>query len=287
LGTIVTLTTDFGLTEAYVGTMKGVLLGVNPDATLVDVCHNVKAHSITQAAFVLKTAYPYFPKKSVHLVVVDPGVGTERRAIILKTPEQIFVAPDNGVLSYVIAKYLAKPLGDEPLPQQPGAVRLFKAELSREAEAVAITNTRFFHSPVSPTFHGRDIMAPVAGLLSLGLPPIQFGQPISSLCAFSLPEPDRISGGALVGHVMHVDSFGNLITDIHEEDLPDDNGGLTVEVAGRNIDGLVNTYAEGRGLLALVNSSGHLEVAMRDGSACSILDTRLGDEVVVKPIRSK
>jgi S-adenosylmethionine hydrolase len=196
------------------------------------------------------------------------------------------VAPDNGVLSYVINDYLAKPLGGEPLPQQPGAVRLFKAELTREAEAVAITNSRFFHNSVSATFHGRDIMAPVAGLLSLGLNPIQFGESVSSLCAFALPEPDRVSGGALVGHVMHIDSFGNLITDIQRDDLPD-GGGLTVEVAGRKIEGLVNTYAESRGLLALVDSSGHLEVAMRDGSACSILDARLGDEVIVKPLKSR
>ncbi len=287
MGAIITLTTDFGLTEAYVGAMKGVLLGVNPDAILVDICHDVRAHSITQAAFILKTAYPYFPRKSVHLVVVDPGVGTERRAVILKTPQGVFVAPDNGVLSYVINDYLAKPVGGEPLPQQPGVVRLYNAELTREAEAVSITNSRFFHNPVSSTFHGRDIMAPVAGLLSLGLNPIQFGQPVSSLGAFSLPEPDRVSGGALVGHVMHIDNFGNLITDIHSHDLPEDGGGLTVEVAGRRIEGLVSTYAEGRGLMALVGSSGHLEVAMRDSSACSILDARLGDEIIVRSFKSR
>jgi len=286
LGAIITLTSDFGLTDAYAAAIKGVILGINPDATLVDICHNIKAQGVAQAAFVLKTAYPYFPKKAVHLVVVDPGVGSERHTIVFKTPEGCFVAPDNGVLSYVIARYLARPLSGEPLPQQPGVARLYKAELSKEVEAVAISNSRFFRTPVSPTFHGRDIMAPVAALLSLGLPLVQFGQPLSWLAAFQPPEPERAPGGSLVGHILHVDGFGNLITDIRQEDLPGTDG-LTVEVGGRTIDGLASTYAEGRGLLALVGSSGHLEVAMRDGSACSMLGARLGDEVIVRTAKSR
>ena len=282
MSAIITLTSDFGLTDAYVAAMKGVILGVNPDARLVDICHSIQPQSVSQAAFVLKTACSFFPQKTVHLVVVDPGVGGERQAVILKTPHACFVAPDNGVLSYVIARHLAKPLQDEATLKQPGGIKLLEAALTREVEAVAITNTRFFHSPVSPTFHGRDIMAPVAALLSLGLPPIQFGQPLSVLAAFPLPRPQGVSGGSLVGHILHIDSFGNLITDIQEEDLPGADG-LTVEVAGRRINGLVNTYAEGRGLLALIGSSGHLEVALRDASACSILNARVGDEVIIRP----
>jgi S-adenosylmethionine hydrolase len=282
MSAIVTLTSDFGLVDAYVAAMKGVILGINPDARLVDICHNIQPQNVSQAAYVLKTAYTFFPQKTVHLVVVDPGVGSERQAVILKTLNAYFVAPDNGILSHIIAQHLAKPLQDEATPQQPGRIKLLKAILTREVEAVAITNTRFFHTPVSPTFHGRDIMAPVAALLSLGLPPIQFGQPLSVLAAFPLPRPDTVSGGVLVGHILHIDSFGNLITDIQEDDLHSVDG-LTVEVAGRRINGLVNTYAEGRGLLALIGSSGHLEVALRDASACSILSVRVGDEVIIRP----
>lgn len=281
MSALITLTTDFGLADGYVAAMKAVILGINPEAKLVDICHNIEPQSIRQAAFVLSTAYPFFPKKTVHLVVVDPGVGSERQAIILKTPSASFVAPDNGVLSYAIEPHLAEPPDEEAGPAS--ETGLVKVALKPEVEAVAITNTRFFRSPVSPTFHGRDILAPVAALLSLGLPPMQFGQPLSSVAMFPLPQPDRGADGSLVGHVLHVDNFGNLITDIKGDDLAGAED-VTIEVGGRLISGLARTYAEGRGLLAVIGGSGHLEVALRDASAASLLDARIGDEVIVRQV---
>jgi S-adenosylmethionine hydrolase len=198
MGGIITLTTDLGLTDAYVAAMKGVILGINPEAKLVDICHSIKPQNISQAAFVLSTAYQFFPQKTIHMVVVDPGVGTERRAIILRTPSADFVAPDNGVLSYVIQQFSAKPVEDIVNAQQ--------IELEPEMEAVALTEPRFWRSPVSPTFHGRDVFAPVAALLSLGFPPIDFGEAITSILMLPLPRPYQALDGLLVGHILHMDT---------------------------------------------------------------------------------
>lgn len=268
---IITLTTDFGLIDAYVAAMKGVILSINPRARLIDICHTIKPQDIQQAAFVLSTAYRFFPKRTIHLVVVDPGVGSKRRAIILRTPLADFVAPDNGVLSYVIQQSSAKPIADKVNRQQ--------IELEPELEAVTITKPEFWRSPVSPTFHGRDIFAPVAARLSLGFPPIDFGEAITSVTMLPLPHPYRASGGLLVGHILHIDGFGNLITDIKSDDLPQTNGAITIEVGNHHISGLSRTYAEGEGLLALIGSSGYLEVTLKGGSACAVLDAEVGSEI--------
>jgi S-adenosylmethionine hydrolase len=242
MSTIITLTTDFGLADAYVAAMKGVILGINPEVKIIDICHFIKPQNIAQAAFVLSTAYPYFPKKTVHVVVVDPGVGAERRAIILRAPSADYVAPDNGVLSYIIGQSLAKPVMEE------GRVSLMgETKPGADIEVVAITNPKFWRSPVSATFHGRDIFAPVAAMLSLGFPPIEFG-----------------------------------VTDIKSDDLSLKAEHITIEVGGQLISGLERTYAEGSGLLAVIGSSGYLEVSLRGGSACSLLDVRVGDEVRLK-----
>lgn len=155
----VTLTTDFGTADGYAAAMKGVILGINPAARLVDISHGIQAQNIPQAAFVLGTACPYFPDGTVHLVVVDPGVGTARRAVILKTPRAYFVAPDNGVLSYVVRD------GEKADRAEKGPRHI---KLPPGLEAVSITRPRFWRQPVSATFHGRDIFAPVAARLSLG-----------------------------------------------------------------------------------------------------------------------
>jgi len=274
MNAIVTLTTDFGLSDAYVASMKGVLLGINPEAKLVDICHSIKPQNIPQAAFVLGTAYPYFPAKTIHLVVVDPGVGTERRAIILRVPQACFVAPDNGVLSYVFQQFLAEPVLDR------GKVSIKeRAKPSADIEVVQITNPRFWRAPVSPTFHGRDIFAPVAAALSLGFPPIEFGGPITSVEMLPMPRPYKRPGGSLLGHVLHIDSFGNLISDIRGDDLPHNGQPFTVEVKNERIYGLSHTYAQGSGLLALIGSSGYLEISLKGGSASSLLDAQIGDEV--------
>jgi len=274
MGAIITLTTDLGLTDAYVAAMKGVILGINPEAKLIDICNTIEPQNIPQAAFVLNTAYPFFPPKTIHVVVVDPGVGTERRAIILRTQSADFIAPDNGVLSYVIQRYSVRPVGS--------SVRLQQVELEPQIEAVAITKSEFWRTPVSPTFHGRDIFAPIAALLSLGFPPIDFGEAISSVAVLPLPQPYKTPDGSLVGHIFHIDSFGNLITDIKGDDLPQTKGGITIEVGNKVIQRLSYTYAEGRGLLALIGSSGYLEIAVNGGNARALLDAKVGDEVKVR-----
>lgn len=272
MGAVITFTTDFGLADGYVAAMKGVVLGINPAAQLVDICHSIKPRNISQAAFVLSTACGFFPRRTIHLVVVDPGVGTERRAIILRTPEADFVAPDNGVLSYVIRKYAGKRINTN------------RQQLDG-AEAFAITESRFWRSPVSSTFHGRDIFAPVAAHLSLGAPPSDFGEVIDWLTVFPLPRPRRTPDDALVGNILHIDNFGNLITSIESSDLPAEAGAITVEVGNETIHGLSVTYGTGKGLLALIGSSGHLEISLKDGNAGAFLGAGVGDEVRIRGIR--
>ena len=275
MNTVITLTTDFGQTDGYVAAMKGVILDINREARLVDISHGIEPQNISQAAFVLSTVYPYFPRKTVHLVVVDPGVGSARRAIILRTPDADFVAPDNGVLSYIIHQHMAAPLeGVQP-------EGLVEVRLSKQVEAVEITNDSFFRKPVSATFHGRDIFAPVAALLSLGFPAIQFGQPLAALNMLPISQPGKRPDGSLVGHVLHIDGFGNLITDIKGDDLPSSE--VVVDVCGRSISGISGTYADRRGLAAVVGSSGHLEIALKGGTAKALLEARIGDEITVKP----
>jgi S-adenosylmethionine hydrolase len=272
MGAIITLTTDFGLADGYVAAMKGVVLGINPEAKLVDICHSIKPQNISQAAFVLSTAYEFFPQRTIHLVVVDPGVGTERRAIILRTPAADFVAPDNGVLSYVI----------EPSSAKPVDINRQQLELGTGLEAVAITKSRFWRSPVSPTFHGRDIFAPVAAHLSLGLPPADFGEVITSLTVLPLSRPYQAPDGTLVGNIRHIDNFGNLITSIRGSDLPQRAQAIMVEVGNEIISGLSRTYGTGKGLLALIGSSGYLEISLKEGNAGTFLEAEIGDEVKIK-----
>ncbi|MFB0559194.1 MAG: S-adenosyl-l-methionine hydroxide adenosyltransferase family protein [Dehalococcoidales bacterium] len=274
MGAIITLTTDFGLTDAYVAAMKGVILDINPEAKLIDICHTIKPQNIPQAAFVLGTVYQFFPHKTIHVVVVDPEVGTERRAIILRTPSADFVAPDNGVLSYVIQQSSTRPAGENVSRQQ--------VELEPWLEAVAITKPQFWQSPVSPTFHGRDIFAPVAARLSLGFPPIDFGEAITSVVMLPLPHPYQASDGSLVGHILHIDSFGNLITSIKSDDLPQRKQAITIEVGNQLIHGLSRTYAEGGELLALIGSSGYLEISLKGGSAHALLNADVGNEVRIR-----
>jgi S-adenosylmethionine hydrolase len=280
MSAIVTLTTDFGLSDAYVAAMKGVILGINPGVRLVDICHTVKPRNIARAAFILGTAYPFFPGGTVHLVVVDPGVGSKRRSVILKTSSAFFVAPDNGVLSYIVEQSSpGSDMGDtDSLPER---------QLGSGLEAIAITRSQFWRSPVSPTFHGRDIFAPVAAHLSLGQPPSDFGEPITSLKTLTIARPQRKPDGSLVGNILHSDTFGNLVTSIRCRDVLPVTGTLVTEVGGRIISGLVNTYAEGEGLMALLGSSGYLEVSLRDGSARDLLGADVGDEVRISLTETK
>jgi S-adenosylmethionine hydrolase len=231
-----------------------------------------------QAAFILSTTYRYFPKKTIHLVVVDPDVGSERRAIILRTPTASFVAPDNGVLSYIIQQSIVEPVVKKGRLSIKGGIKP-----GEHIEVVHITNPRFWRSKISPTFHGRDIFAPVAAALSLGFPPIEFGEMLTSVEMLPIPCPGKRPDGSLAGHVIHIDNFGNLITDIQRENLPPAEKVDTIEINSRFISGLVRTYSEGNGLIALIGSSGYIELSLKGGNAASLLDSKIGDEVRLRP----
>jgi len=274
---IITLTTDFGYDDAYVAAVKGAILNINPEANIVDVSHSIRPQDILQAAFILNAAYRYFPKQTVHVAIVDPGVGSERREIILKTPSAIFVAPDNGILSYVIDDLFSVE-SRSVIEQTHGLTEIvFKKGL----EAAAITDPRFWRHPVSPTFHGRDIFAPVAAGLSLGISPYEFGEKINSLHVLPIARPSLDPDGNLVGQILHVDRFGNLTTNIRSDSLRGKD--VVIEVTGQRIQGISDYYAQGEGVMAVVGSSGYLEISLRDGSACDFLGVGVGHEIRVIP----
>lgn len=274
MNSVITLTTDFGADDAYVAIMKGVILSTNPEVNIVDITHSVEPQNVYQAAFILGYTYRYFPKKTVHVAVVDPGVGSERRGVILKTPSALFVAPDNGILSYVI----------DELSSAKGSVAQYSPDqdlvtLGKGFEVVAITEPRFWRQPVSTTFHGRDIFAPVAATLTLDISPYELGEKITSLHVFPILKPLVDYQGNLIGHILHVDHFGNLITNIKKSDLPGKD--IPIEVAGRLIQGITDYYAEGEELMAIIGSSGYLEIALKNGSAADFLNIGIGDEIKV------
>lgn len=274
---IITLTTDFGTTDAYVAAMKGVILSINPGATVIDVCHSIKPQNIFEAAFIISTAYHCFPKGTIHIVVVDPGVGSKRKAIIIKTQSAFFLAPDNGVLSYIIAETNSTPIDESP----DIGLKLRPQKLGSEINAVAITNPRYWRHPVSPTFHGRDIFAPVAAYLSLGIPINRFGRKLTRIHTFPIPHPRQEVSGNIIGSIIHIDHFGNLITNIKESDLPSRQ--VSISVGASRIQGVSSFYAQGKGLIALIGSSGYLEISLVGGSAATNLNARVGDSITVSP----
>ena len=265
--TLITLTTDFGMSDGYVGVMKGVILRLNPDVTLVDLSHDIPPQGIADAAYILRRAYEFFPPGTIHVVVVDPGVGTERRAIVLSTPEATFVAPDNGVLTYV-------------LDQARTALQ--------ETRAVHLTNRHYWLRQASHVFHGRDIFAPVAAHLSLGVPLDQLGPWIEDLVTLPPPHLER-QPGKIVGQVMHLDHFGNVLTNISPSDLESLGDAPTVQLGRLLISGLSTAFAEGETgkPIAYMDSSGHLALAVVDGSAQERLHCRVGELVEVSAHRPK
>ena len=253
---------------------KGVILNRDPNATIVDITHSIEPHNIRHGAFILATSYSYFPDKSIHVAVVDPGVGSSRRGIILKVKNTLFVAPDNGVLSYVIDQLSLNEDSVPELGDEPTVVRL-----KRGIEAVSITDPRFWRKPVSPTFHGRDVFAPVSAGLSLGLSPYEFGEKTEVLTILPITRPQYVGSDEIVGHVMHIDRFGNLVADIRGSSLPP--GPVAVFVGDARIDGISRYYDETERLGALIGSSGYLEVSLREGNAAQYLGVYSGDEVRV------
>jgi len=272
---IITLTTDFGYDDAYVGAMKGAILSINPAANIIDVSHSIGPQNILQGAFILNAAYRYFPKETIHMATVDPGVGTDRKGVILKTPSATFVAPDNGILSYIIDDLFS--IEGEAAGEQ--IQDLKEVVFKKGLEAAAITDPRFWRQPVSSTFHGRDIFGPVAAGLSLGISLYEFGEKVNSLHIFSVPKPSSDSEGGLMGKVLHIDHFGTLISNIKSSDLPGKDA--VIELAGYCIQGISDYYAQKEGMMAVVGSSGYLEISLRDGSACAFLGAAVGDEIKV------
>ncbi len=253
---VVTLTTDFGLSDHFAGTMKGVILRIAPAAEIVDITHQVSAFEITEAAFVIGEAYRYFPKKTVHVVVIDPGVGTARRPILVEAAGQFFVAPDNGVLSMIYAREKHK-------------VR-------------AVASDRHFLQPVSRTFHGRDIFAPTAAHLAAGARPASFGRLIQDYCRLRFAEPLRIGKRVWQGTILKTDHFGNLITNLHIAEFPALESRPFQLLCGQvTIAHLNATFAEGAPgePLLIVGSSGFLEIVANQGSAAKILGCGTGSPV--------
>lgn len=260
---VVTLTTDFGLNDHFVGVIKGVILEINPDVQIVDICHSVQPFDVLDGALNLAQSSSYFPVGTVHLVVVDPGVGTARRPIIASTDRHHFVAPDNGVLSLIY--------GQE-------GERLHVRE---------VTSTHYFLQPVSNTFHGRDIFAPVAAYLSKGLETEKFGEEISDFVRFNAPKPKTISPNSIRGVVLKVDRFGNMVTNFTALDAPmlfqAAPPPFKIVVGKCEITEIKTSYAEGAPgqPFAIIGSSGYLEIAANRTAAAQLAGVGKGGEVMV------
>jgi len=253
---IVTLTTDFGLRDHYVGAMKGVILGICPQAQIVDISHEVRPFQIAEAAFLIAQAHSSFAPKTVHVVVVDPGVGTPRRPILVEAGGQYFVAPDNGVLAMICADQTHK--------------------------ARVISNQRYFRRPVSHTFHGRDIFAPVAAHLAAGVPAPRLGKRIEGCVRPAFLKPQRTAGNTWAGEILHIDRFGNLVTNFHTSDFPLlETHKARLTIGPRRVNVVARKYAEcpAGELFLIVGSSGYVEVSMNLASAASAIGCETGAPV--------
>ena len=277
---IATLTTDFGTADGYVAAMKGVMLGINPGLALVDVSHEVPPQNVPHGAFVLAEAVRYFPAGAVHLAVVDPGVGGRRKPLLLVTPDASYVAPDNGLLTHALARY-----GSAHVPRAEWLSPI-RAPLPPGCRAFELANPRYRLPEVSQTFHGRDVFAPAAAHLSTGVPPEEFGPLVAEVIWLNVPPPAE-GDGEIEGCVVHVDRFGNLISNIGLDDSR--AGGVVVEMEGLRVEGLSRSYEEADGVLAIVGSHGTVEIAVRDASAARQLGAGVGARVRVcyhKPVNS-
>jgi hypothetical protein len=257
---IVTLTTDFGLNDHFVGTMKGVILKIAPDAEIVDISHSVQPFDILDGALALAETYDYFPTRTIHLVVVDPGVGSARRPIIASSDRHSFVAPDNGVLSLMYAR----------------EERLHVRHIQEE---------HYFLQPVSNTFHGRDIFAPVTGYLAKGVAHEKFGPEITDYVRFNAPKPKAVDAQTMRGVVLKVDRFGNLITNFTPKDVPAlfeaNADGFKIRVGKKEITTMCTNYAEGAPgeVFGILGSMGYLEIAANRGAANQLAGAAKGTEV--------
>ncbi len=256
---VITLTTDFGTSDFFVGAMKGVILSDRPDARIVDITHEVPPQDIQAGAFTLLAAYQSFPLGTIHVAVVDPGVGSNRLPIVLTAGGFFFVGPDNGIFSYVCERELGW-------------------------RGFQITNEKFFRQPVSSTFHGRDVFAPVAAALSKGQGPEAFGPEVRGLVRLKSLEPEQLRNGKLKARIIHIDRFGNCVTNLEESHLHQSK--VLLEVNGRRITSIRKFFAAESAsrskLFAIVGSAGFVEIVAREASAAKMLKARTGQKVVVR-----
>ncbi len=258
---MITLLTDFGTSDYFVPAVKGVILTISPNTRIVDLTHDVAAQDVHSAAFTLGACYRDFPAGSIHVAVVDPGVGSARRAIIAEAGGRLFVGPDNGIFSFVYAR-------------------------ESDARVFHVTNDKYFRHPVSATFHGRDVFAPVAAHLALGAKPEDFGAEIGDCVRFEIPQPKQVGDGAVAGRVIHIDRFGNCITNFTEAELSQSRIARSTRLyfGGREIRQFGAYFAEAadRGeLFAYPGSAGYWEIALWRDSAAKLVNVRCGDEVIL------
>lgn len=256
---LITLTTDFGSGSHYVAAAKGIILALNPEVRLVDLSHDIPAQDLRQAAFFLLSTLPYFPPHALHVVVVDPGVGSARAILYVELGNQRLLVPDNGCWTWLLEQERRRP------------------------RVIRVTEKRFWRSRVSATFHGRDIFAPVAANLSLGLDPRQLGPIVTNWVSLERPAPHYDAHG-IAGEVIYIDHFGNIITNISGEALTLDDRPKRIKIGGVEVPRIVRTYsdAEPGTLIALVSSTEWLEVAVNQGYAARQLDARIGTPVTIE-----
>ncbi len=283
---VITLLTDFGNQDAYVGIMKGIIAGINPFANIVDICHSIPPQGIFSGAYLLFSFYKYFPRKTIHVAVVDPGVGSRRDIVCVETKDYFFLVPDNGILSFIVQEERLK--------------SIFR-----------VTNSKYFLPSPSNTFHGRDVFAPVAAHLSLGVKPQQFGIRVNQLEQLDMPKPVQKKAGQVEGQIIYIDRFGNLITNITKEYLIKGAGGQKPEVRSKKPDafektskdkmllkydtiettigkkkiiGLSKTYTDVKPgePLVLFGSAGFLEVSINQGNAQKYFRVCRGNKIRVE-----
>jgi S-adenosyl-L-methionine hydrolase (adenosine-forming) len=258
---IITLLTDFGSSDYFVGAMKGVILSINPDATIADITHEIPPQDIEAGAFNLLSCYRDFPKGTIHVAVVDPGVGSDRRAIVVECGDQFFVGPDNGLFSWV-------------------------CERENNWTATQVTNARFFRRPVSNTFHGRDIFAPVAAALSLGQRPREFGTSVTEMVRLESLEPVATNKNTIAGRILHIDRFGNCVTNFTRQTLESQGPATSWRISLNNseIDSFRDFFADSttNEAVAITGSAGFIEICVRNGSAAKLLSVQRGQRVELR-----
>lgn len=250
---IIALLTDFGTKDYFVGAMKGAILTINENAKIVDITHEIEPQNINSASFNLRACYNNFPTKTIFVAVVDPGVGSNRRAILVETKDYFFIAPDNGLLSFVFNE-------------------------QEKFRVIEITNDEFFIKPLSKTFHGRDIFAPVAAHLSNGIAPRKFGSEINDFVKLPEIKPHKISANEIEAQIIHIDHFGNIITNFTKEDLPSE---FQIEINNQKIKKNFNFYAEAERdeIFTIFGSAGFLEIVAFQNSAQKLLNVRKDDKI--------